>query len=517
MARLRKLGTPKRAPPRTPAGPTPPTAPPRRPMSPAAPKPPRPSISTDDHRLIVAPTPGPPTAGSATLPPGAAKIPRSLVDINAGVYGVPAQTPAVLQGPPEAPLDPETAIVTLGIPLRYNRAYSLFIDDPLFQELRGPRADRTMQRMLADPIIAGTVERTSLFLRAADWDVKPASDAPLDVAWSTFVNDNFQNLTGGWRSTVAHMADAIAWGFSLHEVLFEVTGNAVMWADFSPREQRTVRSWYVDPGTGRLKSVVQITDRGLSLPIPAWKLLHFRTHPASGRPEGRSLVRNAFLPWTDKQELRRITKLGLRRDFTGVAVMEVPPKILSKGATATESAALTQAEALVRDFERDEREGIIMPSSKNLDGTESGWKFALVQSAGRRAIDLEAMFASLNRDILIALLSEYILLGHERVGSMALASVKTNLFGRAVTSWLDMIEELLLHKALPVLQAFNPQFAGAQMPIITHGQIDEVPLDILGTFLQAVAAGGLITPDPQLEETLRKRADLPVPQTQQEL
>ena len=102
---------------------------------------------------------GPPVAGTprSTLPAGAAKIPRSLVDVSAGTYGTPGQTPAVIQGPPEAPLDPETAVVTLGMPLRYNRAYSLFIDDPLFTELRGPRADRTMQRMLADAIIAGTI------------------------------------------------------------------------------------------------------------------------------------------------------------------------------------------------------------------------------------------------------------------------------------------------------------------------------------------------------------------------
>jgi hypothetical protein len=442
----------------------------------------------------------------------------ALARTNLGTGGaLPAQTPEALQGPPEAPPEPDTAVITLGAPLRYNRAASLFIDDPLFQELRGTRADRTVQRMLADPIIGGTIERTGLFLRAADWQVKPGAEDPLAVAWSDFVNENLENLETGWRSTIANMADAIAWGFSLHEVLFEADGDFLRWADFSPREARTVRSWYVDPGTARLKSVVQQTDRGISLPIPAWKLLHFRTHPASGRPEGRSLLRNAFIPWTDKQELRRITKLGLRRDFTGVGKMEVPAKILSKAATPEEQAALAQAEALVRDFERDEREGLVVPSAVNKDGSASGWKFELVQSGGRRQVDFESLWNLHNREMLIALLSEYILLGHEKVGSLALASVKSNLFGRAVTSWLDLLQEMMLHKALPVLQAFNPQFANATPPIITHGDIDEIPLDVLGTFMQAVGASGFITPDPDLERQLRKRADMPMPQTEQEL
>ena len=429
----------------------------------------------------------------------------------------PARMPELFSGPPETAPTPDAAVVTLGMPLRYNRAASLFIDDPLFTELRGPHADRTIQRMLSDPIIAGTVERTALYLRAPDWDVRPGGDAPIDKEWSDFVNDNLQNLATGFRSTIANMADAIAWGFSLHEILFEQDGNDIRWADFSPREQRTVRSWYVEPGTGRLRSVVQLTDQGLSAPIPAWKLLHFRTHPASGRPEGRSLVRNAFLPWTDKQELRRITKLGLRRDFTGVAKMEVPPQILSAGASAAELSARAMAESLVRDFERDEREGILIPSSVKADGTNSGWSFGLVQAAGRRQIDFDALFAMLNRDILVALLSEYILLGHESVGSFALASVKANLFGRAITAWLDMLTEILLHKNLPVLQAFNPRFAAAAPPIITHGDIDEIPIDVLGTFLQAVGAAGLITPDPEVEKALRRRADLPLPQSEQEL
>jgi len=429
---------------------------------------------------------------------------------------LPARMPEALQGPPAQPPNPDLAVVTLGMPLRYNRAASLFIDDPLFTELRGPHADRTLLRMLADPIIAGTVERTALYLRAAEWNVLPGGDAPIDKAWSDFVNDNLQNLGTGFRSSIANMADAIGWGFSLHEILFEQDGNAIRWADFSPREQRTVRSWYIEPGTARLKSVVQLTDQGLSMPIPAWKLLHFRTHPASGRPEGRSLVRNAFLPWTDKQELRRITKLGLRRDFTGVAKMEVPPKILTPGATPAEQQARLLAENLVRNFERDELEGLLVASSTNPDGTNSGWKFDLVQSAGRRQIDFDALFAMLNQDILIALLSEYILLGSTSKGSFALASVKATLFGRAITSWLDMIVEILLH-ALEVLQAFNPQFAAAQPPIITHGDIDEVPLDALGTFLQAVSAGGYITPDPQVEKALRRRADLPQVQSEQEL
>jgi hypothetical protein len=457
------------------------------------------------------------TSGSPTAPVPPEVQRQIFGTAGQGGIALPSSLPESITGPPELEANDRIAVITLGTPLRYNRASSLFIDDPLFQELRGPRADRTMQRMLADPIMAGAVERTGLLLRGASWAVTPGGDAPIDKAFADFVNENIEGLETGWRSTVANFADAVAWGFALHETLFTIDGNAVRWADFSPREQRSVRSWYVDPGTARLRSVVQQTDRGLSVPIPSWKLVHFRTHPASGRPEGRSLMRNAFIPWTDKQELRRITKLGLRRDFTGVGMMEVPAAILSSGATPNEKAALAQAESLVRDFERDEREGIVVPSASNKDGTNSGWKFSLVTSGGRRQVDFESLWSMFNREMLIALLSEYILLGLEKVGTQALAGVKANMFGRATTSWLDLIAEMMAHKVVPVLQAFNLQFAAARPPIWTHGDIDEVTLSDLGTFLQAVSVGGYVTPDPELEAALRKRAGLPTPQTQQEL
>src|SRR6266849_1113587 len=169
------------------------------------------------------------TKAGATMRSPAAAAPALARTI--GTPGLPSRQPSD-GAPPETPATPDDAVMTFGMPLRYNRAASLFIDDPLFIELRGPRADRTMQRMIADPIISGATERTSLYLRAAEWTVKPGGDTPLDQEFSDFVNENLENLTTGWRSTIANMSDAVAWGFSLFETLFEYDGNNLRWADF---------------------------------------------------------------------------------------------------------------------------------------------------------------------------------------------------------------------------------------------------------------------------------------------
>lgn len=410
-------------------------------------------------------------------------------------------------------------LATMGYATYRNRAASLFIDDAVLQELQGRNAERTIDRMLLDPVVSGSVERIGLTLRSAPWTVEPGGPADIDKKLADRVGQDLDELETGWASSVASMADAVAWGFSLFEVLFRQEADGYHWCDFSPREQRSIDHWDVDDGTGRLLQAwqrVQVSSGryGVSryagrVPLPGWKLLHFRTHPASGRPEGRALIRNAFLAWTDKQELRRILKVGLRRDFTGVAKYEVPAELLSAGATPQQKAALASAIQMVQEFERDQREGLVLPSSTKADGTGSGYKFELVQSGGRRPLDLQEIWQLHNREIAIGLLAEFILLGHEQVGTQSLGTVKVGFFDRAINAWLDNIGELMGHKLMPVYQVFNPQFSAAKPPKFIHGDVDKRDLGALGQFIQQACGSGAITPDPALEEWLRDQVGAP--------
>jgi len=430
--------------------------------------------------------------------------------------------PAVpgIETPPVPAAPGAGALATVGYTTYRSRSATLFIDDPLIQQLQGRNAEATIDRMLLDPVIAGIIERTSLTLRSAAWTIEPGGPADLDKRFADRLSEDLDELETGWTSTVASMADALAWGFSLFEVLFRQEPDGYHWADFSPREQRSIDHWDIDDSTARLLQVWQrvqvVTSRfggvrsGGRLPLPGWKLLHFRTHPASGRPEGRSLIRNAFIAWADKQELRRLVKVGLRRDFTGVAKYQVPTELLSKGATTDQKAALAQAVQMVQEFERDQREGLVVPSETiPSTGQPSGYKFDLVSSGGRRQLEMTELWTLHNREIAIGLMAEFVLLGHESVGTQALGGVKVGFFERAINAWLDIIAELMSHKAAATYQIFNPQFATAERPKFIHGDIDKQSLTEIGQFMQQVLGGGGITPDPALEQWLRQQIGAP--------
>ncbi len=410
-----------------------------------------------------------------------------------------------------------SAVQTLGRTGRRNRAESLIWDDPVVRHLKGVNAIKTFERMALDGLIAGILELIRLLLGSARWAVQAGGKETIDEEFAEFVSDNVSRLDPGWPSTVADAAEFTLWGFQLFEVLFEDVDGLTEWAGFMPYDARTVDRWITHPETGRLVGVQQVASDGLTRTIPAWKLLHFRTRPTAGRPEGVSLARNAFLGWTDKQELRRVMKVGVRREITGMTKLEAPSKLFSEGASPEDKAALAEAENMVREVERDEREGIVMPHERLEDDKPSGWRLSLMSSPGRRSFDMEKIWNLHNRDIAIAMLADVVLLGHEERGSFALGSAKTNTLTKAIGTWLDRIGEHMEHKAIPVLRALNLPFAGAAIPKFVHGDIEELELELLSNYVKNLGDAGFITADEELEAHLRRRADLPDARGEEEL
>ncbi|KKM19199.1 hypothetical protein LCGC14_1658040 [marine sediment metagenome] len=436
-------------------------------------------------------------------------------------------TATAIEKEEEARVEPEKpqVAVVLGHPGRRQRRPFIVVDDPLLQEFQGARLKKTLDRMLTDPIIAGIVDRTALLLRSPTWTVEAGmaagEEAPsdLDQQFADFVQRNFDDLDPGWRSVIADSAEMIVWGFHLAEILYaRHDDGSVRWAAAMPLQQRTIEEWKLDD-IGRLSQVWQrLEDRAGSW-IPHWKLFHFRTKPAAGQPEGYPLVRNAFLPWADKQELRRITKLALRRDWTGIAKMEVPAKILSVAATDDDKAMLSEIEEMVREVERDEREGLVVPAEEDGRGNQTGYKLSLLQSSGTRTVPLLDLWRQHNADLAVGMLSEVVLLGTVPTGvfSGQVAGVKTEWFARAINSFLDMDAEHVEKNALRTLRDLNPAFAQAAIPKLRHSDIDPIDLESLGLFVQRIGAGGFITPESGLEEALRLRAKLPMARGEEEI
>ena len=163
---------------------------------------------------------------------------------------------------------------------------------------------------------------------------------------------------------------------------------------------------------------------------------------------------------------------------------------------------LAKAEKIVRSVRRDEREGIVLGN---------GWKFTLTSTGGRRQFDTSQIIERYDTRMAMTVLADFVLLGHQKVGSFALSSDKTELFSVALGAFLDLICEVFNNQAIPRLIDINgDHFKGiTDYPELIHGDIETQDLSKLGEFVSKMVSIGAITPDEGMEDYLRMAADLP--------
>ncbi len=130
---------------------------------------------------------------------------------------------------------------------------------------------------------------------------------------------------------------------------------------------------------------------------------------------------------------------------------------------------------------------------------------------GRRQFDTNQIIERYDTRMAMTILADFVLLGHQNVGSFALSSDKTELFSVALGAFLDLICEVFNKQAIPRLIDINGKhFAGiTDYPELVHGDIETQDLDKLGKFVSQMVGIGAVTPDSAMEAYLRMAANLP--------
>ena len=234
--------------------------------------------------------------------------------------------------------------------------------------------------------------------------------------------------------------------------------------------------------------------------IPIRKSLLFRTTIWKNNPEGFSMLRRAYRSWFFKKRIQEIEGIGIERDLAGLPMLVPPEGVDLFNPNDPQAVTLLQrAEKLVRNVRRDEQEGIVMPH---------GWEFKLLSTGGRRQFDTNQIINRYDSRILTTVMADFILLGHEKVGSFALADSKTHLFAVALGSFLDSIAEVINSHAIPTVLRLNGEPVN-DPPILVHGDIEDPNLTELADFISKISQSGIDLSDPQVERHLRQVANLP--------
>jgi hypothetical protein len=284
------------------------------------------------------------------------------------------------------------------------------------------------------------------------------------------------------------------------------------WRKVPIRAQETLLRWEFDD-EGGVQALVQLAPPDYKqVTIPIRKSLLFRTALHKGSPEGQSILRTAYRPWYFKKRIEEIEAIGIERDLAGMPIASVPAELFSAQPGSRDYATLQAFKKMVRSIRRDEQEGIVMPQSYTQVSTGQGqpeYNFELLSSSGGRQFDTNAIIERYEQRILMTVLADFILVGHEGQGSYALHTDKTGIFRSSLNSFATAIANVFNRHELPRLFALNG-WRLQQLPQIKPSDVDAPDLTELGSFMTEMSQAGMQWfPDPELEDFIRKSAKLP--------
>ena len=396
--------------------------------------------------------------------------------------------------------------------------------------LRGIRGAKIYREMSDnDPTIGSMLYAIEKIITRLEWRVDPYSDdsedgevSAKDKENAAFIESCLHDMSDSWDSTLSQILSMLIFGFSYHEIVYKVRGgvetddptrrskhkdNKIGWRKMPIRAQETLFRWMMDEDGG-IQGMVQVDpSNGGIHEIPIEKALLFRTQSQKNNPEGRSLLRNAYRPWFFKHRIEEIEAIGIERDLAGLPVAYVPPEYLSASASAEQAAVLASVQNIVTSIKRNEQEGVVFPTMYDDQGHKM-FDLVLLSSGGSRQFDTDKIVQRYDQRMSMSILSDFILLGHDRVGSYSLGASKMDLWSMAVDSIAKNIAQVFNQYAIPRLLKFNGMDV-ARAPKLTYGEVSHVDLTEISDFVTKLAQAGVLVPDPKLEDYLREMAGLP--------
>jgi len=395
------------------------------------------------------------------------------------------------------------------------------VDDEWLRALKGPKGRRVIREMIdSDYTIGGILFAIEKLTAQMDWRIDPGEDpTPKDEEAAAFVEECLFDMSSDWQMTLSEILTFLPYGFAPMEVVYKLrrgrdaadgqsayNDGRIGWRKWSLRSQDTLDRWAFDD-SGGVQGMHQMNPSGPPPPmIPIERMLLFRTTAAKGNPEGRSVLRNAYDAWYIKSNIQRIEAIGIERDLAGLPEFGVPAEYMSASATPEQTAIVDLCKTIATNVRNDDEAGLVIPLAYDEHGNPL-FTFRLVSTGGTRQFDTNAIIDRYDTAIATTVLADFIRLGHEGVGSFALASSKTDIFGYALGSFADMICGVVNSHAIPRLLRLNGMRTD-NMPKLVHGDV-ETNLEELAAFVGEMVGKGVLTPGPSLEGFMREQGNLP--------
>lgn len=399
------------------------------------------------------------------------------------------------------------------------------------RELQPPDSFKVYDRMLlSDPTIKATVHHIITPIKAAEWEVRPASDSPEHLEQAAFVeNCLFKWMEDSWQVTVGSILKYLIWGCSVNEEVYQL--KTVGWeyrvpGDGDPKEvaarkvtvlkkfgtrlPRTIIRWIPD-ADGELAVVQQqvfdaVTKSFKTIDIPRDKCLLLVNEQIGDDYWGTSILRAAYKPWLMLEGIQRVTSIGFERFFVGT-----PMARMNQNASAAQRTAMLRA---LEEIRSGERTAIVYSAGDGIDCDTEGQ----AQGTSARAIwimqpehsapDTIPFMKHLESNIFTNILARFMDLGQKETGARATAEVQDDPFYLGLLAVAAYVCDEFNRGPMKHLIDLNYPNVD-KYPQLVAEKIEPIDNPIIAAAAQSYAAVGMLTPDFETEQHVRKRLGFP--------
>ena len=280
---------------------------------------------------------------------------------------------------------------------------------------------------LNSAVITGLLYAIEQGIRGVDWYF--TSSMGEDDERVEFLEEVINSMSFSWNDHITEALTMLPFGFSVFEIVYEPRESGrIYWKKLALRGQDTIERWDLEDNGG----IQGIYQRGAPaynlIHIPIEKLVLYRTRVEKNNPEGRSVLRGAYRSHYFQKHIETFEGIGIERDLAGMPVVTLPP-----GADTTDSTTsdFGIAKKMVRNIRNDEQAGVVLPSEE--------WKLELLSTGSARLFDTNSIIQRHESRILISTLSQFLILGQDKVGTQALESGFGSRFNDSLDATADII------------------------------------------------------------------------------
>lgn len=398
-------------------------------------------------------------------------------------------------------------------------------------ELVGRNAFVTYDNLVLNTIIVGAAVRYyQALIGGASWTVTAKEGAPQGERAAEIVTEGLieASMVTPWSSVVKRAALYRYYGFSIHEwcVRRRPSDGMIVFSNIEHRPQHTVDMWDIPQGGGYLQGIVQLVPtRPEYFYVPRERMFYCVDSTLTDSPDGVGLLRHVVEHGRRLQRYEQLEGFGFEGNLRGMPVGKVPGAELQKIADAQgkpknwvddQTAAVL---ALVQNHIKTPFQGIMLdsePYSTAMVGSMNPsytnvpkWAIDIIKGDAAGLPDVQNTIERLNREIARVLGMEFLLLGADGKGSLALSRDKTSMFASLLESTLgelaNFAKQDLVYPLLE-LNGIDPEENAPQVnpdPIATE-RIEAVIAALVGL----AQAGAPLAPNDPVINQVRGRLHL---------